>query len=310
MYTLSPQLPHTHTHTVIFLHGRDSDATEFAQEFFESQALDGRTLPEIFPEVRWVFPASKMRYSKRFDTQMSQWFDIWSVEKPDEQQELQIQGLQETLSYLSEVIKTEASYVAHERIFLGGISQGCASAITALLCNDIKLAGFIGFCGWLPLYNKLQQVANDTASDKYEKSETSQHDNTPTTLANATTIANLPLTLSVECSKLNRTAMSDVLNNIIYKQAAEVPLEEQTISSAMGEACLEEATTSSDSTIPIFLSHCVDDDVVLIGNGQNLRLTLESLGFNVCWNAYEEGGHWVNEPKGIDDMATFIKSNW
>jgi len=33
-----------HTHTVIFLHGRDSNATEFAPEFFESQASDDRTM--------------------------------------------------------------------------------------------------------------------------------------------------------------------------------------------------------------------------------------------------------------------------
>lgn len=38
-----------HTHTVILLHGRDSTATEFTEEFFESQASDDRTLPEMFP---------------------------------------------------------------------------------------------------------------------------------------------------------------------------------------------------------------------------------------------------------------------
>lgn len=65
-----------HTHTVIFLHGRDSTASEFMPEFFESQASDDSTLPKIFPSFKRVFPTSKVRRSERSDTEMSQWFDI------------------------------------------------------------------------------------------------------------------------------------------------------------------------------------------------------------------------------------------
>lgn len=63
-----------HTHTIIFLHGRESSATEFATEFFESQASDRRTLPEIFPTVKWVFPNSGTRNRARFDAEESQWY--------------------------------------------------------------------------------------------------------------------------------------------------------------------------------------------------------------------------------------------
>lgn len=27
----------------------------------------------------------------------------------------------------------------------------------------------------------------------------------------------------------------------------------------------------------------------------------------VTWKGYEDGGHWVNEPEGLDDLNDFIK---
>lgn len=86
-----------HTRTIILLHGRDSNASEFAEEFFESQAADDRTLPEIFPTTRWVFPTSKIRDSARFGVPMSQWFDMWSVENLSEKNETQVEGLRESV---------------------------------------------------------------------------------------------------------------------------------------------------------------------------------------------------------------------
>ena len=49
-----------------------------------------------------------------------------------------------------------------------------------------------------------------------------------------------------------------------------------------------------------------DDEVVPIGNGEKLCRGLRSLGASVSWRAYEDGGHWVNEPQGVDDMVAFL----
>jgi lysophospholipase-2 len=57
---------------------------------------------------------------------------------------------------------------------------------------------------------------------------------------------------------------------------------------------------------PIFLSHSKDDEVVPIGNGEKLCKGLRSLGASVSWREYEDGGHWVNEPQGVDDMVAFL----
>ncbi|EXJ94877.1 hypothetical protein A1O1_03276 [Capronia coronata CBS 617.96] len=147
-----------HTHTVIFLHGRDSNSQEFAEELFESEASEPagqpRTLPDLFPSIRWVFPTAPTLHSKRFDVMMSQWFDMWSVEEPEKRVELQIEGLKSS---------------------------------------------------------------------------------------------------------------------------------------------------------PIFLGHSIDDSVVPIENGKRMRdILVRSLRLNVQFHEYENGGHWFNEPQGIDDIVEFI----
>ncbi|GAW12047.1 hypothetical protein ANO14919_014020 [Xylariales sp. No.14919] len=84
IYTIEPKV--ADRHTVIFLHGRDSNCKEFADELFESKASEPvgqpRTLRNLLPNIRWIFPSAPALHSERFSTHMSQWFDMWSVENP------------------------------------------------------------------------------------------------------------------------------------------------------------------------------------------------------------------------------------
>jgi acetyl esterase/lipase len=57
---------------------------------------------------------------------------------------------------------------------------------------------------------------------------------------------------------------------------------------------------------PILLEHCVDDPLVLVGNGRNLRDTLRGFSAQVTWKEYPKGGHWFNSPAGIDDVVEFL----
>ncbi len=58
-----------------------------------------------FPTTRWVFPASKIRNSARFEAPMSQWLDMWSVENHLEQNEIQIDRLRESVREILDVIR-------------------------------------------------------------------------------------------------------------------------------------------------------------------------------------------------------------
>ena len=58
---------------------------------------------------------------------------------------------------------------------------------------------------------------------------------------------------------------------------------------------------------PLFLAHCQDDEVVAVEHGRALWRDLGFIG-GVCgkWLVYEEGGHWINEPQGVDDLVEFL----
>ncbi|CAD0081817.1 unnamed protein product [Aureobasidium vineae] len=202
-------------------HGRDSVASEFARELFESQVSDGRTFLQIYPGFKWVFPNSGMLRSQRFDMELSQWFDMWSTEKPHEKEDMVRAGIEKAAASIIDLIKAEAKLVPLDHIILGGISQGSAVAIHSLLRSGLQVGAFIGFCTWLPL------------QDEVKKSRTSV-----------------------------RT--------------------------------------------PVFLAHNEDDEVISIENGRLMRETLHNIGLEVAWRTYETGGHWFNEPQGIDDIVAFL----
>lgn len=247
-----------HTHTVILLHGRDSTASEFASEFFESQASDDLILPETFPFIRWVFPSSKLRNSTRFETTLSQWFDMWSVDHPSERREGQVEGLKESISEIIELGRSEALLVGGvEKVILGGISQGCATAIHALICGGIRIGGFVGISSWLPFEEAIENICGQY---------------------------------------VNPTGRIQAIRALFFDPSA-----------GNFPTALDLSSDSNPFSTPAFLSHSKDDDVVPIKNGERLRQGLKALSMAVTWKEYEDGGHWVHEPQGVDDLVEFIR---
>ncbi|OIW22181.1 alpha/beta-hydrolase [Coniochaeta ligniaria NRRL 30616] len=243
-----------HSHTVILLHGRDSGAEEFASEFFECEITGSpqfdRTLPAVLPTIRWVFPQAKDLPSERFGTNMSQWFDMWSVEHPQERSEIQVPGLTSSIETLAQIIKDEETLVPRSRIFLAGISQGFATVLATFLADgNGGFAGLCGFCSWLPLADVIQ-------------------------------------------ASLGKASDADRLAAVqeVYR----------------GSATDGTPSTSLTST-RILLGHSRDDEVIPVTNGRDMRDMLQKLQFrNVQWHEYEEGGHWFNEPEGVDDLFVFL----
>ncbi|KAF1938242.1 alpha/beta-hydrolase [Clathrospora elynae] len=147
-----------HTHTVVFVYGRRSDSKTFCEEIFESQDTSGRSFTDIFPSIKWVFPCAKKSFSEKDEEEMYQWFDMSSVQHSQEEVEIQKPGIQESARQLLYHLKKETLEVPLERIIVAGISQGCATAIYALLTSGIRVEGFFGLYGWLPLAEDLQKA--------------------------------------------------------------------------------------------------------------------------------------------------------
>lgn len=267
----------SHTHTVIFLHGREDFGSDLARYFFDSKSSDGRSLMDIYPSMRWVFPTAKLRYSaqRHFEFSsssfaealkgeeiISQWFDVWDINTPDFKQDLMIPGLGESIRQILNIITEEAQEVPIERIILGGISQGCATAILTLLSSGITLGGFIGWCSWLPFQKNIECLPNGCHTSK---DDIAQH---------VRTILQIP-------AKENAKS-DDNMTNL-------------------------EGSPSSISRTPVFLAHSRDDEIVPFAQGQELRQTIELLGHDVIWKDYEDGGHWIQPKHGVDDMVAFLE---
>ncbi|KAI1159174.1 lysophospholipase II [Nemania serpens] len=238
-----------HTHTVIFLHDCGSDHKEFADQLLGcvgSEPMDQpRTLQDLFPSIRWVFPNAPILPSSRLGTHISQWCDMWSMENPTERPELQTPGLQLAICRMLGLLEEEERMVPRERIFIAGIGQGFAAAIATFYADARgDFAGLIGLGGWLPA--------------------------------------------ALCCDEYRRVAGTGWLT------------EDPPPLSRRG------AAPSRDTYV--FLGHSMDDDVVPIANGRELMNIAQAQRLRVEWREYEDGGHAVNEPDGVDDLARFIKA--
>ncbi|KAJ7742384.1 Alpha/Beta hydrolase protein [Mycena olivaceomarginata] len=136
----------THTHTIILLHGRGSNAERFGLELLKARtSANNNTLPEHFPGLKFIFPTAKKRRAAMFNR------------TPINRQRL-------ARRTLAEAGPAEAQLVGVEHVILGGLSQGCAAALHVLLNfqpDSGALLGFVGMCGWLPFAATLVEPADE-----------------------------------------------------------------------------------------------------------------------------------------------------
>lgn len=129
-----------------------------------SPSTGNLTLATAFPNARFVFPTAARRRATIYKRAYThQWFDNWKLDPPATYREdLQIDGLRETVAYLHEVLREEINLVpgGARNIVFGGLSQGCAAALVSfLLWEGDKLGAAVGMCGWLPFADRmLEQV--------------------------------------------------------------------------------------------------------------------------------------------------------
>ncbi len=67
---------------------------------------------------------------------LTQWFDIASLDDPSHRSDTQLQGLEESAREILDLISQESREIPPKNIILGGLSQGCATALICLLALD------------------------------------------------------------------------------------------------------------------------------------------------------------------------------
>lgn len=274
----------THTHTFILLHGRGSNGPEFCDQLFQSMTSQMKNLPDSLPNFRWVFPSSAIRYSTTFREQQPAWFDIYSLENTNDRQDLQVDGLRESALRILDVLSNEIELVGGDpsRVFLGGISQGMATALFTFLCapDRIKgpLGGLVGFCGWLPFSQQAEDLLRrQQAQELLRRYQINHSFSEPSGFDK-----------KGEMSKL----FLDTITGIDVHQ-------------------IVENTDFSVLSTPVFLSHGTDDTLVSVRLGRQASRILQQIDVPTQWEEFSgavAGGHWVKEPEGVDDIVNFVRT--
>ncbi|CAG7975289.1 unnamed protein product [Penicillium nalgiovense] len=273
----APHIHHAqpfHTHTIILLHGRCSNGLEFAEELFSSTTSKGKNLASCLPTYRWVFPTSRDRWSTTFHEDVCSWFDAYSLNDIQKRQELQKDGLRESILYILDIIEEEARLLDGQlgHIYLGGISQGMATAIWAFFAGigtgqvQGPLGGLLGFCGWLPFAQQLEGGLLDKST------------------------LNGPIIHQAQ--RLVSTFFFDEIAGREMSQA-------------------NQPEDSSVLSTPVFLSHGADDEWVSVELGRQASRIIRTIMDRVEWHEFtgaEGEGHWIKEPEGFDQILQFLQT--
>lgn len=268
-----------HTHSIILLHGLGSNGRKFGTEFLETAVRsDGKSLPQLLPGARFIFPTAKRRRSSAFKrSRLTQWFDIASLDDPAYKRHTQVQGLEESLGEILDLIDQEKSKIPARNILLGGLSQGMAMSVVCLLAMNFPLGGFVGLSGWMPYRQDIFYIL-------INKDENDDDDN-----------------------PFGDDAVDDTTNGEQSEQAPVIKVTEflhdlLSVSNARGSG-----TSATAIKTPIFLGHGAADEKIVPSLGEDARDTLQSIGFAVDWHLYEHQGHWNSVPAEIDDLSNFME---
>lgn len=304
------QLPHRQT--FILLHGRGSWAEKFGPELLRTpiqnrnpiipdcnekdRAGDGpgdtsqsvkpaMTLQTAFPHARFVFPtAPRTRATIYKRARTHQWFDNWKLDPPaTEREELQIEGLRRTIKYLHQLLRTEIATVpgGARNVVLGGLSQGCAASLVALLLWEGEdLGAVVGMCGRLPFTEALM-AAGRGKEDKQDDYGALGFD---------------PFAVD-ECVD---DKMSDLVLRTPVKRAVGWLREELDLPALQLPSELLPV-----QRLPIFLGHGGQDEKVSVELGRRASECLEMLGARVCWKEYGDLGHWYSSDM-LTDLVQFL----
>ena len=180
---------------------------------------------------------------------------------------MQIEGLRESSAYIHSLLREEIAIVGAGNVVLGGLSQGCAVSLVALLMWEGEpLGAAFGMCGWLPFRKQMEEIAQPQydakdEDDPFERSGQGGESDPPT-------------------------------------QAIEFLCEE------VGASIVQ--PSMSFRRTPLFLAHGMEDEKVLLHLGVEAANCLRILGMQIYWKKYEGLAHWYSAAM-LRDLVDFLQ---
>ena len=266
-----------HEKTFIIPHGRGDEGDHFGPQLLAWPIHSNQVLQSAFPNVKFVFPTAARRRARAFNRSMThQWFDNFFPLSVDEQrthEDWQLKGLRETSLFIHELLRHEISIIGAENVVLGGLSQGsAASMIAMLLWNGPPIRAMFGMCAWLPLREFVEDIADPPPSD----------------------------------DEGSRSAVVFQQENGVTEDSPDLRNEAlQELHKELDICVSLSAPQRVFQQIPIFLGHGVLDEKVPVGLGREAAHCLRTLGATVEMKEYEGLGHWYSG-RMLADIVRFL----
>ncbi|KAK3196904.1 hypothetical protein K4F52_000248 [Lecanicillium sp. MT-2017a] len=203
------------------------------------------------------------------------------AERPSTKEPSRDSGLRETTTFIHELLAKEERIVpgGASNIIIGGLSQGCAASLVALLLWESEPpAAWFGLCGWLPFASTLAdfcKTTNDVDEEEEEEEEEDIFERDPEDNGGGDEIE--PPAKAIRW-------LREELELLPPTKSEEQP---------------------KSASVPLFLGHGVDDDTVGVELGRSAVNVVRSLGYEAEWHEYEGLGHWYSA-KMLRDLVSFL----
>ncbi|KAI9888219.1 MAG: hypothetical protein M1814_000955 [Vezdaea aestivalis] len=300
-----------HRRTVIVLHGRGDSGPDFAPLFlqysgsgFSSKTEGPDGLVDRFPNTKFICPTADLRPAAALrGTPIHQWFEISSLAEPARSEENQIEGLRESVSMLHKLIREESDILQDsKKVFLGGLSQGCAVSIHAILTLDEPIGGFFGMSGWFPFVAHLENILGLEAPTEESLKDPD--------VDNINAMCQPPV-----LSKSIRTTYEPGYPNSVrlFAPKANVTAEKKLEALAFLRNTLQlpGPTDSSLSVLstPVWIGHGAIDRQIKCHLSFQIQQALGRIGMKAELKIYDDLDHWYKVPEEIGDIVDFLKSH-
>ncbi|KAH7151726.1 Alpha/Beta hydrolase protein [Dactylonectria estremocensis] len=268
-----PPLSLTHNLTIVFLHGRGSNARKFHGPLLESvisNTCTAPTLREALPHARFVFPTAPLaRAAKYRRCAIHQWYEGTGDWEPQSRGEMR-----PGVELVRAVLRDEVARLGGDarRVVLAGISQGCAMALTSLLLwEGDPFGAVVVMCGFVPLASSLLAVfEGEDQEDVFESDDPFERAG----------------------SDDARTPLQQAIDEL--RDEAEVP-----------SSCQTTTQPFPFQSTPVFMGHGTEDKKVEYQHGQQAAKLLEQMGMSVDFRTYPGLGHWYS-PDMLGHIVEFL----
>ncbi|KAG5990381.1 hypothetical protein E4U54_004122 [Claviceps lovelessii] len=270
-----PPLQQPHQHTIIFLHGRGSNAAKFHGPLLQTLLDDHqKTLRDAFPTARFVFPTAPMSRATKYARMLiHQWFDG----SGEWERAAARGGMRPTMEYMGRLVRREIQILGGNArgVVLAGLSQGCATALMSVLLRvwgAEPLGAVVGLCGYMPICSHLLAVF-DGAFEQGHAAE-------------------------------DGCAVRDEGEEDVFERGEDENLTPRSPAQRVLDALLDETELlgdvdeplccgrESDASTPVFLGHGTLDAQVPVSQAFLAAGLLRKMGMAVELHKYEGLGHW------------------